>query len=133
METTADPSKRSAKSAVSTSTVTPSKVTTSKVTASKVKAAKVTAPKVTATKATATKTTASKVPAAPRPRKPTRTSARGLVASGDASLASAAAEQRHQRIAVTAYYLAEARHFAPGHDHEDWFAAERLIDAGAGD
>ena len=26
-----------------------------------------------------------------------------------------------------AYVLAEARGFAPGHEHEDWFAAERLV------
>jgi hypothetical protein len=32
-------------------------------------------------------------------------------------------------IAVAAYYRAERRGFAPGHEQEDWLAAEREIDA----
>jgi hypothetical protein len=32
---------------------------------------------------------------------------------------------RHHRIAQAAYYLAERRGFAPGHELEDWMAAER--------
>jgi hypothetical protein len=39
-------------------------------------------------------------------------------------------QQRHDLIAVTAYYMAESRHFEPGHQEEDWLAAERQI-AGA--
>ncbi len=38
-------------------------------------------------------------------------------------------EQRHEMIAVAAYYLAERRGFAPGHAEADWFEAERVIDA----
>lgn len=38
-------------------------------------------------------------------------------------------EQRHEMIAVAAYYLAERRGFAPGHADDDWFEAERVIDA----
>ena len=33
-------------------------------------------------------------------------------------------EQRRELIAVAAYYLAESRNFQPGHEHEDWLAAE---------
>jgi Protein of unknown function (DUF2934) len=37
-------------------------------------------------------------------------------------------DDRARRIAEQAYYLAEARGFAPGGELEDWLAAERLID-----
>ena len=36
-------------------------------------------------------------------------------------------EQRRELIAVTAYYLAESRNFQPGHEEEDWLAAESQI------
>jgi hypothetical protein len=36
---------------------------------------------------------------------------------------------RRQRIAEAAYFLAEARAFAPGHEEEDWLAAEARVDA----
>lgn len=36
-------------------------------------------------------------------------------------------EERHAMIAVAAYYLAEARGFAPGREVEDWLRAERAI------
>jgi len=36
-------------------------------------------------------------------------------------------EQRRELIAVTAYYLAERRNFQPGHEDEDWLAAEAQI------
>ena len=39
------------------------------------------------------------------------------------------AEGRLQQIAEAAYFLAEARGFAPGRELEDWLAAEREIDA----
>ncbi|MBV5308299.1 DUF2934 domain-containing protein [Chromatium okenii] len=39
------------------------------------------------------------------------------------------AEQRHEMIALAAYYLAECRHFAPGSADADWLNAERMIDA----
>jgi hypothetical protein len=32
-------------------------------------------------------------------------------------------------IATAAYYLAEARNFSPGHELDDWLAAERAIHA----
>jgi len=38
--------------------------------------------------------------------------------------ASKEAERRHAKIAEAAYHSAELRHFKPGHDIEDWLAAE---------
>ena len=38
-------------------------------------------------------------------------------------------EERGAMIAQAAYYLAEHRGFAPGHDLEDWLLAESQIDA----
>lgn len=38
-------------------------------------------------------------------------------------------QQRHEMIAIAAYYLAERRDFVPGDAEADWFAAERAIDA----
>lgn len=35
-------------------------------------------------------------------------------------------------IAMAAYYLAERRHFMPGHELEDWLEAERQIKAALG-
>jgi DUF2934 family protein len=35
--------------------------------------------------------------------------------------------QRRELIAVAAYHLAEARNFEPGHETEDWLAAESEI------
>ncbi len=37
-------------------------------------------------------------------------------------------EQRLQMIAEAAYFRAEARGFAPGHETEDWLAAEAEVD-----
>ena len=36
-------------------------------------------------------------------------------------------EQRRELVAVAAYYLAERRNFKPGHETEDWLAAESLV------
>ena len=36
-------------------------------------------------------------------------------------------EQRRELIATAAYYLAEKRNFEPGHEAEDWMAAESQI------
>lgn len=36
---------------------------------------------------------------------------------------------RQRRIAIAAYYRAEARGFAPGWELEDWLAAEAEVDA----
>ncbi len=37
-------------------------------------------------------------------------------------------DDRHAVIAEAAYYRAERRGFAPGHELEDWLAAEAQID-----
>jgi Protein of unknown function (DUF2934) len=39
------------------------------------------------------------------------------------------AEQRQIMICEAAYFIAEHRGFEPGHDVDDWLAAERQIDA----
>jgi hypothetical protein len=36
-------------------------------------------------------------------------------------------QQRREFIAVAAYYLAEGRNFEPGHETEDWLAAELQV------
>jgi hypothetical protein len=36
-------------------------------------------------------------------------------------------EQQRSLVAVAAYYRAERRHFEPGHELEDWLAAEMQI------
>jgi hypothetical protein len=36
---------------------------------------------------------------------------------------------RRDRIAVLAYYMSEARGFAPGHEAEDWLRAQEQVDA----
>ncbi|NEV61703.1 DUF2934 domain-containing protein [Thiorhodococcus minor] len=38
-------------------------------------------------------------------------------------------QQRHDMIAIAAYYLAEQRGFAPGGADKDWLEAEATIDA----
>lgn len=50
-------------------------------------------------------------------------------ADGEASLPVVHARERWQRTAVTAFFLAEARGFAPGHELDDWLAAERIVDS----
>ncbi|MEJ2395734.1 MAG: DUF2934 domain-containing protein [Candidatus Thiodiazotropha sp.] len=35
---------------------------------------------------------------------------------------------RYEMIATMAFYRAEQRNFAPGHDVEDWLDCERIID-----
>jgi hypothetical protein len=37
-------------------------------------------------------------------------------------------ELRHEMIATAAYYIAEQRGFAPGHQLEDWYRAQVAID-----
>jgi hypothetical protein len=35
---------------------------------------------------------------------------------------------RHEMIATAAYFLAEQRGFAPGHERDDWYRAQAAID-----
>jgi hypothetical protein len=62
--------------------------------------------------------------AAPSPRRRKRTAA----TKSDSTTTISAAE-RLRMIQTAAYYRAERRGFAPGHEAEDWLAAEREIDA----
>jgi hypothetical protein len=39
------------------------------------------------------------------------------------------AATRRDRIAIVAYFLSEARGFAPGHEAEDWALAQAEVDA----
>jgi hypothetical protein len=47
--------------------------------------------------------------------------------SGSVVAGSPSGNDRQMRIAKVAYYKAQERGFAPGHDWEDWFAAEREV------
>jgi hypothetical protein len=38
--------------------------------------------------------------------------------------------QRHALIAEAAFFIAQERGFAPGHELDDWLAAEREVDQG---
>lgn len=38
-------------------------------------------------------------------------------------------DRRHSMIAEAAYYASERRGFAPGHEYDDWLAAEKQLDA----
>jgi len=40
-------------------------------------------------------------------------------------------QERQGKIAEHAYHLALARGFAPGHELDDWLAAERALEEGA--
>lgn len=41
-------------------------------------------------------------------------------------------EFRHEMVATAAYYVAEQRGFAAGHDVDDWLAAESAVEATLG-
>jgi hypothetical protein len=41
--------------------------------------------------------------------------------------AASRAEGRHERVATAAYFRAQRRGFEPGHELEDWYAAEHDI------
>jgi len=57
----------------------------------------------------------------------TQVPADNRIASGRAIAGSPSGTDRQVRIAKVAYYKAQQRGFAPGHDWEDWFAAEREV------
>lgn len=44
------------------------------------------------------------------------------------SMTSRHREDRHASIALAAYFRSESRGFAPGHEVEDWLAAEEEVD-----
>jgi DUF2934 family protein len=57
----------------------------------------------------------------------TQVPADNRIASGTVLAGSPSGADRQMRIAKVAYYKAQQRGFAPGHDWEDWFAAEREV------
>ncbi|MGB9341340.1 MAG: DUF2934 domain-containing protein [Polyangiales bacterium] len=59
-----------------------------------------------------------------RRTKSTKTAAKRAPARQGAALS---AQQRAQRIAEAAYFLAEQRAFAPNHELDDWLSAERSL------
>jgi hypothetical protein len=50
-----------------------------------------------------------------------------MEADSGGNIVSDVSEHRHADIAEAAYRRAEQRHFEPGHDLEDWLAAERAL------
>jgi hypothetical protein len=52
---------------------------------------------------------------------------RGSVLGGSARTTAALPAEREQRIREAAYFNAERRGFAPGHEIEDWLAAEAAL------
>lgn len=78
-------------------------------------------------KAPTSKASAPKVSTPRKPRKPTPPAEPVVAARNGVNHVAIPSEQRHERIALTAYYLAEARQFEPGYEEQDWFAAERLV------
>jgi hypothetical protein len=73
---------------------------------------------------------AAAVKKAPRRRGPPRVKAKEApVASVAAPALDISPELRRTMISEAAYWRAERRGFEPGHEMEDWFAAEAEIDA----
>jgi hypothetical protein len=83
-------------------------------------AAKPLAAKPAAAKPLATKPAATN-PAGPKPSRKPRLTAPAAPVSGAPMINP---EQRRSLIAQAAYFRAERRGFAPGHEAEDWIAAE---------
>jgi hypothetical protein len=59
----------------------------------------------------------------------TQVPADNRIANSSVLAGSPSAPDRQMRISKVAYYKAQQRGFAPGHDWEDWFAAEREVTA----
>jgi hypothetical protein len=55
--------------------------------------------------------------------------AKALLEAPDVTVVGQTDAQRREAIAVAAYYLAQRRGFEPGHELEDWCAAEAQFDA----
>lgn len=69
----------------------------------------------------------------PGPRARTKSAAKsaatGKGRAAAASRTTVTAEDRHNMVATAAYFRAERRGFAPGHQDADWLAAEAEVDA----
>lgn len=101
--------KKVAKKKVAKKKVAKKKVAGKKVVTKKVAKKKVTQKKVAQRKAAPKKPPVKTASASPAPR----------VVSD---------RERYMMIEERAYYLAEARHFQPGHEHDDWLEAEHFVD-----
>jgi hypothetical protein len=116
----------------STNQATTKKATTKKAAAKKVAAGQAKAPspaEVAAAKAAASKPasgmTARKTPEPlrkPKAATPARTTASA------AAPVNISADEKAKMIQDAAYYRAEKRNFEPGHEHEDWLAAEQEVE-----
>ena len=73
----------------------------------------------------AVKKTAGKKRTAPK-KAAAKKSARTQTTTSPVSIS---AEERWRMVATAAYHRAERRGFSPGHEVEDWLAAEKEIDA----
>jgi hypothetical protein len=65
----------------------------------------------------------------PSPRTRARKRAQPKQTAASPAALSVSADVRRGMIAEGAYLRAERRGFAPGHEEEDWYAAEREVDA----
>ena len=67
----------------------------------------------------------------PRPKMPEPPSLAPRIRKTDSAhlAVKRAATWRQERVATAAYFIAERRGFAPGHEDEDWRLAEAQIDA----
>jgi hypothetical protein len=66
-------------------------------------------------------------PRAARSRKARATAPEAIEVTSVTPLTTPSEEQLRQMIATAAYYMAERRNFQPGHELDDWLAAERQI------
>jgi len=65
-------------------------------------------------------------------RKSLKTAAETETAGAAPEIADEPRAELHYLVAVAAYYLAERRNFEPGHELEDWLAAEAEVLAEVG-
>ncbi len=104
-----------------------------KKTASKTATKKKSGKKKTSAKKTTKKTNTKKKPAAKKTttKKASKKTSRhsSKVHRASSTQLNINAEERWRMIATAAYHKAEARGFAPGREAEDWFEAEKEVDA----
>ncbi len=94
----------------------------------------VTTSKGDTTTPTVKKTTTRKKSTAPRKAAAKKAASQSSAPPAEISKPSASpvnisAEERWRMVATAAYHRAEKRSFQPGHEVEDWLAAEKEIDA----
>lgn len=65
--------------------------------------------------------------ASTRSRKSKAAAPQAIEVTSITAIATPSADELSGMIATAAYYIAEQRNFEPGHELEDWFAAERQI------